>query len=371
MINGDRIRLARELRGLTQTRLAERVQLTQGAIAQIEGGRVQPSDELVDAIAFQTGFLPSFFRQESAIDFPLGSLLFRKRASMTATQEKQVHHFGQVMFEIVHSMADRLDVPSVRLPRDRSFESPREAARATRSAFGLSPETPIPQLINATERGGVLVLALPHSMQGGDAFSVWAGADRLRPAIVISGEVPGDRLRLSVAHELGHLVMHQAPQASVTDIEREAFAFAGELLLPAEAMREQITAPVTLTSIAELKPRWGVSIQALIRRAYELEIISRRQYTYLFEQLSARGWRMREPRNLDVPVERPRAIRQMAELLYGKPINYQRLGADVGLPARFVREIIEAHAARGEQATGTVEGMSSLEEWPETDEKMR
>jgi len=75
--------------------------------------------------------------------------------------------------------------------------------------------------------------------------------------------------------------------------------------------------PVTLATVAKLKPRWRVSIQALIRRARDLAIISDRQYHYLFQQLSARGWRKREPAQFDVAAEKPRAFRKMAEVLYG------------------------------------------------------
>ena len=91
-----------------------------------------------------------------------------------------------------------------------------------------------------------------------------------------------------------------------------------------------------------MKPRWGVSIQALIRRAQELQIISQRQYKYLFEQLGARGWRMHEP--IAVPVEKPRALRQMAEIIYGDPIDYERFASDTALTVRFLKRLIEAYA---------------------------
>ena len=55
---------------------------------------------------------------------------------------------------------------------------------------------------------------------------------------------------------------------------------------------------------------------------------------------------MREPRMFDVPVEKPRAVRQIAEMVYGNPIRYKRLAADVGIPENLVRAIIEAHATK-------------------------
>jgi Zn-dependent peptidase ImmA (M78 family)/DNA-binding XRE family transcriptional regulator len=353
MISGDRLKLARELRGLTQSELAKRVEVTQASIAQIEGGRIQPSEDLLQAIALQTGFRPSFFKQAPPADFPLGSLLFRKRAAMTATEEKQTHRFGQLLFDIAQRWSDKVHLPPVRFPRD--IDDPEDAARATRSAMGLSPSAPITNVIDAIERAGVWVILLPLEIEGGDAFSAWAGPNLEVPLIALWRVAAGDRLRMSASHELGHLVLpsHRAALAQPSVMEDEAYRFASEFLMPAEAMREEMAGPVTLTSLAQMKPRWGVSIQALVRRAYTLGIINKRQYSYLFEQLSARGWRMREPVNLNVPVEKPRAFRKIAELLYGNPIDYRQLATDFGLPTQLAKEIVGAFAAREERFRAT------------------
>lgn len=353
MINGDRLKFAREFRGLTQAELAQRVGVSQATIALIEGGRSQAPPEIVEAIAFQTGLPPSFFRKLERTDFPLGSLLFRRRASMTAAEEKRVHRAGQMVFEVAKDLRRHVIPVPVRLPQQ--VTDPATAARATRSALGLSPDGPVRNLVRALESAGVLILALPSPMESGDAFSAWVGDDGEIPVIAISGAATGDRLRLSIAHETGHLVLCHALRDDRAALEREAYAFGAELLLPESAMREEMVPPITLTGIADMKRRWGVSMQALIRRAYDLEVISKRQYTYLFQQLSARGWRMREPEALDVPIEKPRAVRQMAEMVYGKPIDYQRLAQDVSLPASLARQIIEAHADHQERATSTAQ----------------
>jgi hypothetical protein len=85
-------------------------------------------------------------------------------------------------------------------------------------------------------------------------------------------------------------------------------------------------------------------VQALIRRAYDLHLIAEPQYRYLFEQLSIKGWRTKEPASLDVPVEKPRALRQMAELLYGQQIEYERMAADLHLSSSFVRQVMQEYA---------------------------
>jgi Zn-dependent peptidase ImmA (M78 family) len=108
-------------------------------------------------------------------------------------------------------------------------------------------------------------------------------------------------------------------------------------------MQRVLVPPITLTTLADLKARWGVSLQALIRRARTLEIISHSHYRALSAQLGARGWRTQEP--ITVPVERPRALRQLAKLLYGRPIVTPRLADELSLDPSFVEDLLDAHAA--------------------------
>jgi len=348
MVNGDRVRQARELLGWTQTAFAQRLAVEQATIARIEKGDLKPSESLLAAIALQTGFPPTFFQQPSGPEFPMGSLLFRAHATTTARERTEAYRYAQTIYEMSDRLAARIKPIPLRLPQ--LSEPPDVAARITRSTLGLSPDTPIPHLLSVIEKAGVLVLAIPVSLEERDAFSLWAGAERSsRPVIFVSAGRPGDRLRFSISHELGHLVLHPMIKGQISDAEKGADRFAAEFLMPEIAMRRELIPPVTLASVAKLKARWRVSIQALVRRAFELDIVTRRQYTYLFEQIGARGWRVSEP--VDVPVEKPRALKKMAELVYGIPINYEKLAGNLKLSLRFVRRIIDAHAEGSEFGT--------------------
>ena len=348
MIYGTRVREARELRGLTQSQLAERLGVDHSTIALLEADRIRElRPDLVQGLAQATSLPVAFLEDPDLRDFPIGSLLFRARGDMSKKEEAEARAWGSVIYRRVDSLAQRLKIPGVTLPRLIDV-TPEEAATFTRAALGLSPDGPIPHLINAAERAGVLVLALPIEMPRRDAFSAWVGEAILRPVIAVVTGVPGDRLRFSVAHELGHLVMHQGHPMRIHQIEDEAGSFAEALLMPAEGIAADLVPPLTLTQIARLKPRWGVSIQALVRRAYRLDLLTKRQYTYMFEQIGQRGWRLHEPDNLSVKVERPRAVRKMIEVLYGLPLDYRRLAQDMRLHPHQVRQIVEAHADRSE-----------------------
>jgi Zn-dependent peptidase ImmA (M78 family)/transcriptional regulator with XRE-family HTH domain len=341
MINPARLRQARELRGWTQTALAQQVHVHPSAIAQLETGRIQPSPEVLGTLSRATGFPPTFFTRPSGPALPLGSLRFRARAAMTARQRRQAWWYAQTLYEIMASMAAQAELPAPRLLQLAG--NPAAAAAVTRQALGLAPDQPIGPLIRTLERHGVWVLAIPVPLPRRDACSAWAEGDDATPVIVVAATAAGDRRRFSVAHEVGHLVLHQFPQGAPHALERQADAFAEAFLLPEVAMRAELVPPVTLTTLADLKARWGVSLQALIRRAHTLDLLTPSQYHALSAQLGARGWRTQEP--ITVPVERPRALRQLAELLYGQPLETPRLADALSLDPAFVQDLLDAHAA--------------------------
>jgi Zn-dependent peptidase ImmA (M78 family)/transcriptional regulator with XRE-family HTH domain len=343
MIVGARVQQARELLGLTQAQLAERVNVNQSTIARVESGDLTPPESVVTTIAFQTGFPPSFFRREVSLDFPMGSLKFRARSTMRARDRQQAYQFARTIHEAVRQLMTEIEPLPVRVhPVNLGYE---DAAEYARSLLGVSPDVPVQNLINRLEHVGVVVIALPIAMSNVDGFSGWADD---RPVIVLSGGVPGDRLRLTVAHELGELML--PPVADLRERDRLVNKFAAALLLPEAGLRRDLLSPVSLYAVARLKPRWLVSMQTIILRARDLAIITDRQCRYLMAQMSERGWRTREPQNLDIPIERPRGIRQMAELLYGMPIDVRKFASELSLAPGFARELLEAQSGAVSQS---------------------
>jgi Zn-dependent peptidase ImmA (M78 family) len=123
------------------------------------------------------------------------------------------------------------------------------------------------------------------------------------PLILLNSLHPADRLRYTLAHEVGHLVMHRFP---TPEMEEQANEFASSLLLPREEMRQAFGGrKVNLALLASLKPEWRVAMQALLMRAHALGYVDANQSRYLWQQISSRGWRLREPAELDFEPETP------------------------------------------------------------------
>jgi Zn-dependent peptidase ImmA (M78 family)/transcriptional regulator with XRE-family HTH domain len=347
------LRQVRELNGQTQSQFAQDLDVNQSTIAYMEGGYSQPSEALLEKICQQTGFPPEFFRQMDAADFPLGSLLYRSRATLDAIDRAKANRYGQFMFEIAEHLSSRLKVKYLRQSQ-RRFD-PILAARLTRSELGLSPDKPIDHLVYELERNGVLVFNAPESIEKVDAYCAWAGKDEKKPVIVLTNDRDWERMRFSIAHELGHLVLHSMIFGDIHEFEQEADRFAAELLMPEEMIRDLIIQPFTLYDAIKLKNHWKVSIKAVLHRASELEAINERQYKNLLVQLSRLKDKLPELEGVEVPLERPRTLKGMAETVYpmkksgnGITINYKMLSQEIKFPVSFLRRIIEAQASREE-----------------------
>ncbi|WP_433975258.1 helix-turn-helix domain-containing protein [Tunturiibacter lichenicola] len=337
LVNGSRVKQARELLGLTQASLAEAVYVDQTMIAHIERGNKQPTADLLDTMAELLGFPPAFFRQQDCVEMSKGSLLFRSKAVIGKKVIAQAHEYSRLSLELALRLANYAKLIPVNVP---SFRDPIEAARELRISLNL-PMGPVEEVIRGIERLGVLVLPLPE-IRDCDAFATWAGPERAIPVIAISAGRPVDRLRLSAAHELGHLTLHRTLHIASKENEEEAYAFAAEFLMPAADIYSDFTAQkISLFRLAELKAKWRISMQALLRRSRQLQITNDRQYRYLMMQISQRGWRLEEP-SFNAIAERPRALRKISEVAFGGSDSWERLAKEFNLSTSLVSAILGA-----------------------------
>lgn len=335
-VNGDRVRQARELNGLTQAALSEALCIDQTMIAHMERGTKQPGNELLDSLATELHLPQDFFRQGPPPEFPKGSLLFRSKAGIGKKTVAQVHAHSELVFELVLRLSTNASLIPVRLPTETD---PIEAARKIRKLLEL-PKGPFPNLVRAIERLGVITVPLPN-VQDCDAFAVWAGPGRTHPVIGLVVAKATDRIRMSVAHELGHLVLHREFAGGTQELEAEAYRFAAELLMPAHDIAEDFASQkLNLFRLAALKSKWLVSMQALARKARELNVVSDRQYRYLMKLMSVRGWRLEEPTFNTPPPELPRVIPKLTEVAFGTDHNLRKMASEFRLGPDFIAGIL-------------------------------
>jgi Zn-dependent peptidase ImmA (M78 family) len=172
---------------------------------------------------------------------------------------------------------------------------------------------------------------LPNRAQDFDVCTFFA--NRV-PVIVIKTELPGNRQRFNLGHELGRLVLDVKENLNS---EAACHRFVGVFLAPNQAVYFELGSRRTTLDMNELfllKKKYGLSMQAWVFRARDLEIISENAATRLFQRFRANGWRRNEPGEA-LPAEEPlrmerlvyRALakdlisRSRAQELLGKPLQ--------------------------------------------------
>jgi Zn-dependent peptidase ImmA (M78 family) len=212
-----------------------------------------------------------------------------------------------------------------RLPAFDPMETdPSSAARLLRMQWRM-PTGPVRALIQWLEAAGCLVIEEDFRTRGVDGLSQWIDEC---PVILLNINMPSDRKRLTLAHELGHLCLHSH---DVTEsIEDEANKFAAEFLMPWEVIRPQLR-NLTVAKLIDLKREWGVSMQALIERAYLGKTINASQRINFYKSLSARGWRTSEPISEELALEAPALSQSIANALVDNGLTVPEIADLVGV----------------------------------------
>lgn len=328
---GERLKEARLARGMFKNTLGDLVGVTGAAISRYEDGSDKPQAHRVSTIAQKLQFPPSFFLTP-AWNETIDLVHWRSRTSESKSAREMTEQRIRWLCEIYSFLHTEVDfssfsLPDLDIPENFHLISNNTIERAAsdlRSHWKLRAE-PIPDMTLALENAGIPVatLRIPSDKQDGFCFT----SKLLRRAFVgINVEnVSCARARFDAAHELAHLVLHKyvtpeqakIPQAHKI-IEQQAHRFAGAMLFPREAFISEVGA-VSLDYFCALKRRWGMSISAMIMRAYDLGLTDDEGKAQLFRSMTVRRWRgaLREPYDSprDMPLERPRMLRRGFEAI--------------------------------------------------------
>jgi Zn-dependent peptidase ImmA (M78 family)/transcriptional regulator with XRE-family HTH domain len=306
---GEMLRLARQRLGLTQKAAAAKLGIPQPVLSRYENGVSDPEAALLLKAARVYDLPRTFFDLRDPVYGPPVSVhpMPRAKADVTARDLDIVTAELNIRVMQMRRFLESVDFePTNELPKldIEAYETPSNIAEIVRSHWKV-PSGPIRNLTRLAERAGVVV---GTSEFGGASISgMTFKVPGQPPLVLLNAHHPADRLRFTLAHELGHLVMHRFPTPTMED---EANDFASALLMPTADISEVLRGRrITLEFLAALKPEWRVAMQAVAMRAKKLGFLNENQARYIFQQISARGWRTREPSELDFPIETPTVMR--------------------------------------------------------------
>jgi Zn-dependent peptidase ImmA (M78 family)/DNA-binding XRE family transcriptional regulator len=341
---GERLKIARHAARLSQRDLAEAAEVSAMAISKYERDLDTPSSGVLIRLARALDVKTEYFLRPVTVT--VSAAAYRRRTSLPRKQEQAI------IAQIQEWLERYLDAesffggpPEFELPSDldrrvTSLDEVERVAIQLREGWNLGL-APIESMVEVLEDHGIKV-GLIEGHQDFDALTFWV--DDTIPVIVVKRDVPGDRQRFNLAHELGHLVLEITEGVNEEDV---AYRFAGAFLVPEPVARFELgdrRQRLGLHELHLLKHKYGLSMQAWIYRAKNLGVLSESAAMQLFREFHQQGWHREEPGD-QIPPEEPErmkrlVLRAMAEDLISK----SRVAELLSMPlAQFYQEEAEQH----------------------------
>jgi len=292
---GNRLRSARKMAGLSMDDLANNAGgiVTKQAISKYEKGMMKPSSDVLIRLASALGVKPEYFYRQSEIE--MAGMQFRKKSKLSS---KIIESLKQRTIDFLERYIELETI----LGKHEIFQNPltgiaiNNLVDVEKIALKLRDEwklglAPITNLLEKLEENGIKIFEV-RNVNNFDGLSASVGDLHI---IVINMDLPADRIRFSTAHELAHILC-KFPGDSKK--EKYCHAFAGAFLLPKDILERELMKKreqITIWELNELKQLYGISIQAIIKRANMLGIVSDFFYRNFQIMLNKKGWKKKEP----------------------------------------------------------------------------
>jgi Zn-dependent peptidase ImmA (M78 family)/transcriptional regulator with XRE-family HTH domain len=351
----ERLPEARDARSMTQDQLAKAIGRSNTTVCNWERGEQAPEPAVLDAVAQARGLAPGYFLRPAPAHGS-GAIFFRSLESATARVRTRERARLRWLQHISLTLQERLEFPEVDVPacvgpgeyRRLGLADLERIAAELRAHWCLG-EGPVPNMVLVAENAGVVVGLDDVGSTKIDGQGNWSEADGRPYMLLAKDKNTAFRRQMDVAHELAHLVLHRGATEEdlVRDfvlIEEQAKYLACALLLPHRPFASELLS-LSLDGFLALKPRWRVSIGAMIMRAHQLELLTNEGAKRLWKYRATRGWHRHEPMDSpdENPVEEPRLLRRSIEMIVDERVQSRRelLESDICLGAADV-EVLAA-----------------------------
>jgi transcriptional regulator with XRE-family HTH domain len=369
MIN-QRLKQLRLARGLSLEGLAAEMGgiVTKQALSKYEQGKAQPSPVVLNKLAAALGVKAAHLWSEPSIRVKF--IAYRKGSGLLKREQLKVESF------VSQELEERIRLQELTHPFDNSglsiqtlhvktLEDSERASEVMRKKWNLGND-PVASITGVLENRLIHVLEIDAGERfDGISAVAYDEEDCVKAAAVVTRRgVVGERQRLNITHELGHLVLDISKDI---DEEKAAFRFGTAFLAPAEVVFREVgpkRAFIQPEELLLLKRRFGMSIQALLYRLRDLGIIAESYYKQWCMDINRLGWKKQEP--LDLLPEQPQWLRQnvlralaeglvtqeeaermLGETVKGKePITLRQRRAFMKLPLEKRRRILTEQAEK-------------------------
>ena len=289
-MNHKQLTFAREFKGYSQTELSNKIQgLSQSNLSKFEKGLGVLSEDLQKKIIDFLGFPEDFYNRK--INTIIENANYRKRATVSKTKILKFENKCKVIGYVIDELSESIEWPDFKLAplNVEDGYAPEYIANYTRRLLKVNVDEPIKNIFSILETAGIIIYEINDDEKfDGVSFIT----DKGNPIIIVNKNFSNDRKRFTIAHELGHILMHNEnnfPISSYRDKEKEANQFASEFLMPENYIKNSLR-NLKLSEVGNLKSYWLTSMSSIIRRAKDLKCIDDNRYKYFLIEMSRNGF---------------------------------------------------------------------------------
>jgi len=312
------------------------------SISKYERGLMKPEDSSLLLRLSQALNVPvDYFFRDSTVS--LQTIDFRKKAGLGVKELSSIIEQTRdgleryLELETLLAIGFRFNNPVQDL-KITSLEDVETAAEMLRKAWGIGLLSPITRVFDLLEENEVRLIEL-------DVAGRWDGLSMMVqgvPVVLLKRGVPGDRSRFTALHELGHLILRFGPRAEPRTIEKHCHAFAGAVLLPANALKAELggeqRSAVSLPELVHLKEHYGISIQAAMARIHSLGIISDSAYRRFNIFINVHKLREKEPFDYGIEEKPTRFMKLLHRALAEEAISLSKAAVLARTPIEKLKQ---------------------------------
>jgi len=352
---GERLREAREARGLTAIALSDLLNVSRQAISSYESGESSPQPDMMQEIANKLNLPIAFFLRPINTQ-NTNAVFFRSQSAANKLDRGRGNSRIKWLYEIVVPYLRKfVSLPEVNLPVLNIPNDPlklgndeiENIAIEVRKGWGLG-DGPISNIVLLIENNGFIVTRMDLDSPTLDAFSTFPSTIDKTPYVILGADKQSAvRSRFDAGHELGHFILHKNIQTNKLKntvefkiIEQQANRFSSAFLVPRSKFANDFSIP-SLNAFQTLKYKWLVSIGVLIKRSFDLGFIPEEHYRKLWINYNQRGWRKEEPLDDKLPIEQPLLLPRACKLIIEAKVRTpEQLLAEIPLSSKDVEELL-------------------------------
>ncbi len=275
---GQRLLSARKMAGLSLQDLAEKmnIDITKQALSQYEKGQTNPSSKVVISLSNALDLPVDYFFKVS--DVKLENLEFRKRSTLSQKEIEAARLKTMDYLEKYLEIEELLNVENkftnpFKKNLIRNEQDIEKYANELREVWSLGLD-PIPDVIALLEENKIKVFEI----NAPDEFSGLSSHTDGVAVIVVNKTADNIvRKRFTALHELAHLIFNFPEDMPDKEIEHLCYSLAGAFLFPESVFKEELgkkRTSILLNELILLENYYGMSVQAIMWRAHDLQMIS-------------------------------------------------------------------------------------------------